>query len=200
MALMYAPETDARESGRDPIDELLALRDSLDFGKRKDEILEGRLIVSPLPVLWHERVCQWLYEEIRETARAKGWFLSRGAEIELPPTRDRIEPDLTILTDVDQLPMLENVMPVSHVLLVAEVISPSGVREDREVKPRACAAAGIPFYLLVDRLTNPATVTLHATPGKDWYAETHSVPVGAKLVMPEPLGLALDTSTLPLPR
>jgi Uma2 family endonuclease len=200
MAVMYAPDTDTRESGRDPIDELLALRESLDFGKCKDEILEGRLIVSPLPVLWHERACQWLYEELRETARAKGWFLSRGAEIELPPTRDRIQPDLTVITDSDQLPMLENLIPVSHVLLVAEVISPSGVREDREVKPRACAAAGVPFYFLVDRLTSPATVTLHASPGKDEYAETHSVPVGAKLVLPEPFALTLDTSALPLPR
>jgi Uma2 family endonuclease len=200
MAVMYAPDTDRRESGRDPIGELLALRDSLDFGKCKDEILEGRLIVSPLPVLWHERACQWLFRELLQVSDEKGWFLSRGAEIELPQTRDRIQPDLAVLTDVDQLPMLENVMPVSHVLLVAEVISPSGIREDREVKPRACAAACIPFYLLVDRLTNPASITLHASPGKDGYAETHSVPAGAKLAFPEPFALTLDTSTLPLPR
>jgi Uma2 family endonuclease len=200
MAVMYAPDTDMRESGRDPIDELLALRDSLDFGKCKDEILEGRLIVSPLPVLWHELACQWLFRELLPVSDEKGWFLSRGSEIELPRTRDRIEPDLTILTDIDQLPMLENVMPVSHVLLVAEVISPSGIREDREVKPRVCAAAGIAFYLLVDRFTTPPSVTLHARPGKDGYAETHSVPAGAKLVLPEPFALTLDTSTLPLPR
>jgi Uma2 family endonuclease len=112
MTVMYAPDTDTRESGRDPIDELLAL---------------------------------------------------------------------------------------SHVLLVAEVISPSGVREEREVKPRACALAGIPFYLLVDRLTNPLTVTVQTKPGKGGYAETHSVPVGAKLVLPEPIAFTLDTSILPLP-
>jgi Uma2 family endonuclease len=199
MAVMYAPEMETGDHGYDPIDDLLALRDSLDFGKRKDEVLEGRLIVSPLPVLWHEMACQWLYEQVRSACAEKGWFPSRGAEIELPPARDRIEPDLAILTDIGKLPMLENVIPVSHVLMVAEVISPSGVREDRMVKPRSCAAADIPFYLLVDRFTDPMTVTLHATPAKDGYVKTHSVPVGGKLRLPEPFSLILDTSTLPVP-
>jgi Uma2 family endonuclease len=200
MAVMYAPEAETQEPEYDPVDELLALRDSLDFGKHHDEILEGRLVVSPLPVFWHERVCQWLFRMLLETCDERGWFISRASEIELPPTRDRIEPDLAILTDADKLPDLENVMPVEHVLLVAEVVSPSGIRDDREVKPRSCALAGIPYYLLIDRLVRPLTVTLFSEPGEDGYRRTVAVHVGGELTLPEPFELTLDTGTLPLPK
>lgn len=200
MALMHAPEIETQEPEFDPIDELLALREELDFGKCRAEILGGRLIVSPLPVLWHELACIWLYEAFRDACGQNGWLASRASEVELPATRDRIQPDLTILNEAGKLPLLEHVMPLSQVLLVAEVISPSGVREDREVKPRSCAAAAIPFYLLVDRFTPKVTVRLHAGPDKEGYLETHSVPVGGLLKLPEPFGLTLDTGTLPLPK
>ena len=91
-------------------------------------------------------------------------------------------------------------MPARHALLVAEVVSPSSVREDREVKPRSCALAGVRFYLLVDRHVEPVTVTLFTEPREKGYAKAESVAVGGKLRIPEPFGITLDTSALPLPR
>ena len=67
------------------------------------------------------------------------------------------------------------------------------------VKPRACALAGIPLYLLVDRFTKPVTVSLYSEPGEDGYGEVTTVTAGEKLHLPAPFNLTLDTSSLPLP-
>jgi len=84
-------------------------------------------------VLWHELACIWLDDQFRDGCQAKGWVVDRAGEIELPPTTDLIEPDLMILRDLDSLPGLESTRPLDHVALVAEVISRSSIREDREV-------------------------------------------------------------------
>ncbi len=84
-------------------------------------------------------------------------------------------------------------------LLTAEVIPPSSIQRDREVKPKACALAGIPLYLLVDRFTKPVTISLHSEPGVNGYTKVTTVTAGEKLQLPAPFDLTLDTSSLPLP-
>jgi Uma2 family endonuclease len=206
MAVMHIPPAESPDWAEVPqeppqvIKDLLDLRNRIDAGKRNSEIIEGRLVVRPKPVLWHERVCRWLDEQVRDVARAKGWFVDSAGEITLPPTDDLIEPDLMVLADADDLPDLESQRPLDHVLLVAEVISRSSIRTDREVKPHACALAGVPFYLLVDRFAKPVTVSLFSIPGPGGYTEVHAVPVGGKLSIPEPFDITLDTTTLPVPR
>jgi Uma2 family endonuclease len=98
---------------------------------------------------------------------------------------------------------LESAVPVEHVLLVSEVVSPSSKRADREVKPLSYAKAGIPFYLLVDRFVEPATITLFSEPSEGGYAKAEAVPAGpdgGKLWVPDPFSITLDAATLPLPR
>jgi Uma2 family endonuclease len=182
-----------------PIQGLLDLRDQIDIGNRRAEVIEGQLIVSPVPVIWHERVCRWLEHSFDEVYAANDWFPDRASEIHLPPTADVICPDFLILRDASTLPDLEFMRPLDRVLLAAEVISAPSVRVDREVKPRACALAGIPLYLLVDRFTKPVTISLHSEPRANGYARVKTVIAGEKLRMPAPFDLALDTSSLPLP-
>lgn len=201
MALMQAPagERYSLPASPDWIAELEAIHDTLDLGHAQVEILEGRLIVSPGPVPWHGAVIAWLMDEFREASSANGWTRLTGTCFELPPTRERIEPDLSILRDKSHAG-LQPLLPAGDALLVAEVVSPSSIREDREVKPRSCALAGIPFYLLVDRLATPTTLTFFSQPGKNGYANADVAHVGSKLRLPEPFGLTLDTGTLPLPK
>jgi Uma2 family endonuclease len=155
--------------------------------------------VSPMAVFWHERVCRWLVRSLDGVCDANGWFGDSAGEIELPPTGDLICPDFMILRDASTVPDLVSTRPLDHVLLAAEVISASSIERDREVKPRACALAGIPLYLLVDRFTKPVTISLHSEPGKDGYADVTTVTAGEKLHLPAPVNLTLDTSSLPLP-
>jgi Uma2 family endonuclease len=183
-----------------PIQKLRDLHDQIDVGPHcRVEIIDGVVVVSPVPVIWHEKACQWLLLSFLEACKANDWFPDSAGEIELPPTGDLIVPDLMILRDPSTLPDFETVRPLDRVLLAAEVISPSSIQRDREVKPRACALAGIPLYLLVDRFTKPVTISLHSKPGKDGYTEVTTVIAGEKLRLPAPFDLALDTSSLPLP-
>jgi Uma2 family endonuclease len=182
-----------------PIQGLLDLRDRIDTGHRRAEVIEGQLVVSPMPVIWHERVCRWLEHLFDEMCAVNDWFPDRAGEIQLPPTGDLVEPDFMILRDASTLPDLESQRPLDRVLLAAEVISASSVRIDREVKPRACALAGIPLYLLVDRFTKPVTVSLHSEPDANGYAKVKTITAGEKLRLPAPFDFTLDTSALPLP-
>jgi Uma2 family endonuclease len=113
--------------------------------------------------------------------------------------RFRIQPDVVIFRDADSLPLMDNVTPLDHVLLVGEVVSGLSIRIDREVKPRLCAQAGVPFYLLVDRFTEPLSVSLYGQPGAEGYTAITTVGVGEKLHLPESFGIALDASALPSP-
>lgn len=181
------------------VDELLRLRERYgEDDSRNDEILDGELVVSPLPARWHEKACQRLFLLLNDLCEAQGWDAMLRAEMELPPNRDRIQPDLTIFRDAASLPDTDNVMPLDHVLLVAEVVSPSSIRRDREVKPRICARAGVPLYLLIDRFTVPPTVTLLSKPRDDGYQKTHTVTIGEKLHLPAPFDFPFDTSSLPV--
>lgn len=202
MGLMAEQRKPAREETPQkpaPVKSLRNVRDQLDTGKSRAEILAGELIVSPIPVIWHERVCRWLVRSFEEACDAHDWFGDSAGEIELPPTGDLIEPDFMILRDATTLPDLESLRPLDRVLLTAEVIAASSIRRDREVKPAACALAGIPLYLLVDRFPKSVTISLHSEPGKDGYAKVTTVIAGEKLRLPAPFDVTLDTSSLPLP-
>lgn len=206
MAVMHVPPDQSAGWPEEPhlataIAGLLDLRERVKTGKRHAEIIDGKLVVSPTPVFWHELVCIWLDDQFRDACRAKGWVIDRAGEIKLPPTSDLIEPDLMILRDPDALPLLEpTTRSLDHVMLVAEVISRSSIREDREVKPHACALAGVPLYLLVDRFTTSTTVSLFSEPGENGYARIDPVNVGEKLQIPGPFDVTLDTASLPSPR
>lgn len=82
------------------------------------------------------------------------------------------------------------------VLLVAEVVSPSSRRRDREQKPRAYAQGGVPLYLLIDRFASPPAVTLFSEPGEDGYGKRQVAAAGEPLRLPKPFGITLDTARL----
>ena len=182
-----------------PIHDLLELRDQFDTGKCRSEVIGGAVIVSPMPVIWHEEACQWLLLSFLGACTANGWFADTAGEVLLPPTGDLIVPDFMVLRDRKTLPRLETRRPLDRVLLAGEVTSSTSIHRDREVKPRACALAGIPLYLLVDRFTKPLTISLRSEPGQDGYDKVATVIAGEKLPLPAPFDLTLDTSSLPLP-
>lgn len=205
MAVMHLPAAQSPGWAEVPpesraIANLRELRERIEIGKQNAEILEGRLVVSPKPVLWHEQACVWLDRVLQAVCDENRWFIDRAGEIDLPATDDLIEPDLVVLSDLDRFSNLESLLPLDHVLLVAEVVSRSSIREDRQVKPRACALAGIPLYVLVDRFTSPLTVSVLASPGPDGYATGSTVKAGETLRLPPPFDVSLDTATLPVPR
>jgi len=191
-----AEDDDARA-----LQELEELYWTLDYGPRhRVELLEGRIAVSPKPAYWHERVVIWLVRGFDPVCEANGWQPTAGADLPLPPTGDIIEPDYLIVKDADAFSNERSAVPSDQVLLVAEICSRSSLRADREVKPLSCARAGIPFYLLVDRFTQPMSLTLMSEPSESGYVRAERVtagPGGGKLDIPAPFGMTIDASKLP---
>jgi Uma2 family endonuclease len=198
------PRDEALTEPEDALDKLEALFWSLgEIPGHRTEILEGQIVVSPSPVLWHNRVVTWLIRQFDQTCDANGWEHGPGVDVPLPPTRDIAEPDYLILKDPEKFSDVERIVPVDHVLLVSEVVSPSSKRADREVKWLSYAKAAIPFYLLVDRFVQPVTITLFSEPGQDGYGRADAVQAGpgvGKLHVPSPFDVTLDTSLMPMPR
>ena len=214
MVLMEAPRSSRRPTGAESgptgaaldddaraLQELEELFWTLDYGPRhRVELLEGRIAVSPKPAYWHERVVIWLVRGFDPVCQANGWEPTAGADLPLPPTGDIIEPDYLVVKDPDAFSNEKSAVPADQVLLVAEICSRSSLRADREVKPLSCARAGIPLYLLVDRFTQPMSLTLMSEPGENGYVRAERVaagPDGGKLDIPAPFGITLDAATLP---
>lgn len=85
MAVMYPPRSDA-------VSMLEELMDSADFGSLRAELLDGKLVVSPVAPHWHERVVKWLERQLQEVCDANEWFASGRTGLALPPARERIIP------------------------------------------------------------------------------------------------------------
>lgn len=82
------------------------------------------------------------------------------------------------------------------VLMVLEVTSHDADtdRRDREGKREGYAAAGIPVHLLIDR--ENCTLTVHSDPDAGSYRHGPSLPYGASVSIPDPVGITLDTEPL----
>jgi Uma2 family endonuclease len=184
-------------------DGLWELFETLDLGELyRIEFIEGRIVVSGVPYVWHERVITWLRDQFADTRRSRGWEESGGSALILETRWTCVQPDLVIFKDPDSIPMLRSEIPLEHALLVAEITSADSRRVDREVKPDSCAKAGIPCYLLVDRFTKPMSITVFSGPGPDGYAGAETVPAGpggGKLHIPAPFGITLDMTAMPMP-
>jgi Uma2 family endonuclease len=202
MAVMDIPRVRRPKPAQAP-DGLWELFETLDLGELyRKEFIEGRIVVSGVPYLWHELAIGWLEDQVADARRAHGWAKSAHSALILETRWTCVQPDLVIFKDPDTIPRLQSEIPIEHVLLAVEVTSRDSKRVDREVKPEACAKAGIPYYLLVDRFTKPVSLTLFSSPDVDGYAATETVsagPGGGKLHIPAPFELTLDASTMPMP-
>ncbi|MGW1197656.1 Uma2 family endonuclease [Streptomyces sp. NPDC002536] len=100
--------------------------------------------------------------------------------------------------------------PVGHFVGHGEWSDPDGVlmavevtstddgtnSRDRQEKPAAYAAAGVPVHLLVDR--DSAEVVGHINPDRKsgCYRDIHRAPFGEQVTLPDPVGITLDTEIL----
>lgn len=170
------------------------LYDSLELPGHRVELLEGRIVVSPVPVILHDLIVTWLSDALREVCAERAWDrLTRGA-VELPATSERIQPDLFVCPS-DESTDGEWLLRAKDVLLAVEVVSPSSRRDDYEVKKAGCARSGVPLYLVID--PHESMVALFAGPSPRGYLRSEAVAFGDKLALPEPFGITLDTATMP---
>ena len=110
------------------------------------ELFDGRIEVSPSPSPAHQRISRRLANALDGPALDRGFEVFEAINVRL--LRERIAiPDLVVL---DNLGFDQLVADAHRVQLVCEIISPTNAANDRVLKVRYYADAGIPWYLLAN--------------------------------------------------
>ncbi|MGH3709260.1 MAG: Uma2 family endonuclease [Pseudonocardiaceae bacterium] len=123
------------------------------------ELLDGTLLVSPAPGVWHQEVGGTLYRllygacppELHVVIAPFEWRGSR---------RTALQPDVLVARRDDLLAVEDGKYLAASPVLAVEVLSPSTRRIDRLSKLSAYEDAGVASYWLVD--PDPETPTLQA--------------------------------------
>lgn len=121
----------------------------LGLGEKQEsiELWDGNLIITPRPTPRHQVVLRALATAL--AAEHTGLNVLTGVTMRLDPDKVVI-PDLVVAGAVD---LDEVVVDSQSVGLVCEVVSASTEAVDWVLKRQYYAAAGIPWYLLVDEET-----------------------------------------------
>ena len=152
------------------------------------ELLDGALVVSPVPAVAHQRLVRNLARSRRQLHEG---FAFDGLNV-------RVGRDRTMVADIVVLnkPGLDAVIiEPDPVALVVEVACPSDAWVDRLVKPEAYARAGIPTFLRVDRDHTDAALDANnysLTPEEFVSARA----VEGRLVIDKPIPADLDLAAL----
>ncbi|MGI5505635.1 Uma2 family endonuclease [Lentzea sp. CA-135723] len=139
-----------RHVGPWSLDDVLSLPED---NSQRIELVDGMLLVSPLGSVRHQEV---VFDTAASLRGACPVHLKTTIELNVLLSNGRLViPDFTVVK-----PREAGVMfPVSDVVLVGEVFSPSTRLNDEGLKRSLYADARIPYYLMVD----PSRVVVEAT-------------------------------------
>ncbi len=165
-------------------EEYLALGETVD----RVELFDGSLIVSPAPTFGHQHLSRRLANALEPAAQPRGLQVYEAVNIRLRTGRLSI-PDLVITPETPMATVLLNAVDVR---LICEITS-TNAATDNVLKMHYYAAAGIPWYLLVDP-GNP-TLSLYQLDGDHYVLDQKAGP-GELLRFTEPIALDLDPATL----
>ncbi|MGA4840963.1 Uma2 family endonuclease [Streptomyces sp. G45] len=163
------------------------------------EFIDGRIGVKGLPDSEHGEIIAWLRRQCERQRRDLRLYSARHGltveEWQCPTGRAR--PDGSLAPE-GYFRGKPDWADASGVFMTVEVTSYDSDthRRNREVKPGAYAGAGIPVYLLIDR--HSRTVVVHSEPDPEAgeYALTQTARFGAKVALPELIGVTLYTAEL----
>jgi Uma2 family endonuclease len=149
----------------------------------KTELIEGAIIVTPLPDAEHAEILV----ELNHQLCLHGWYCS------WPPPLGKVIPGLTVARRAYFHRGSGEIWQTSQgVSLVVQVTSSSAFI-DRDPKRRGYAAAGIPLYLLIDRKRKETV--LFGEPRDGDYAVAEHRPLCDPIPLPEPFSFTLEGFT-----
>ncbi|MBG0813210.1 Uma2 family endonuclease [Planomonospora sp. ID82291] len=160
----------------------------------RTEVIDGSLIVSPVGTPEHARIAMRLYSALLPIIEERGWDgFSGNVDVSIDGPRDPVEPDF-VLAPADCPRWGTRELLSSGLFMVAEIVSPGSVIDDRDRKPDLYAMGLVPVMLLIDPVAAPATVTVFSDPKGGEYQTVSRVAVGSPLHLPAPVDFTLDTS------
>jgi Uma2 family endonuclease len=175
-----------------PWEELLWVWRRTDIPKGcKSEIIDGVVTVTPYSGVAHHDVSEPLQRQLHDVI-PRSWGIYQRLALALPSRLELYVPDLAVVPEEALRGPGDDPVRAGAAELIVEITSAATARADRVTKPAGCADAGVPLYLLIDRLAagGPA-VTLYGDPHGGTYRVLTSVPCGAPVELPPPFGLTL---------
>ncbi|MGW7359751.1 Uma2 family endonuclease [Streptomyces sp. NPDC054802] len=157
------------------------------------EIVEGNIVMSPLRP-FHNQTIMLLWMQL-EPQLGPQWGLM--SDVAVPFSGDfEFCPDLAVIPAAERDRNLSS-YPADLLELVIEVVSPSSVRNDYEVKDRQYGARGIANYLTFD--PRKGEMVARWNPGPSGYRGRDTHPYEDVIVVETALGkLSIDTGKLPV--
>lgn len=112
------------------------------------ELVDGELLVTPAPGVWHQVVVGRLYAALAEYLKRRPDTLVLFSPADISWDREKlVQPDLFVFPAAE---VSRSWKTVRTLLLAAEVVSPSSARGDRLVKRRLYQRQGVAAYWVVD--------------------------------------------------
>lgn len=174
--------------GRWTFDDLLALPES-DW---RFEIIDGGLLMTPPPGLYHEGLWLKLRDLIKDAVPADHLVLGSPG-IDMDPSY--LIPDVTVVRR-DAVRQGRRLAHSSELLLVVEVVSPGSVSTDRFLKPAKYAEAGIPHFWRVE-FQPELSLTAYALPdGATGYTEVGTWTAGQTAPIRAPFHVDIEIAEL----
>ncbi|MEV6298253.1 Uma2 family endonuclease [Actinoplanes sp. NPDC051861] len=158
---------------------------SLGETSERIELFDGSLHITPRGTPRHQHVSA----SLRAALPPAGLHILGAVNVRCGTDRITI-PDLVIAADID---LDEFVVDASAVRLVCEILSPSNSTTDQVLKKHYYAAAGIPWYLLVD--PKSGTMQLFQLDGESYREHSTAAP-GVPLRLTEPVDVSIDPADL----
>ncbi|MGH3899526.1 MAG: Uma2 family endonuclease [Pseudonocardiaceae bacterium] len=163
---------------------------ALPADRRRIELLDGSLLVSPSAGYRHQRLSSQLWLAL-SAATLEGFEVLEAINVRVAPGRILI-PDLAV---VNTPGADRTVAEPADVALVVEITSPGNAMVDRAIKPEIYASAGIAHYLLIELgAESPTAVVFGLRRGR--YLPVRRVGPGERLRLDEPFGVDVDLAAL----
>lgn len=148
------------------------------------EVIDGVLFLTTLPSYFHQWICSRVFRALMMQIDDVGYGLTTWAPIGLLMAGcDPVQPDIVVVRREDQGMIYDrriNGVPA----LIVEILSPSNIEKDTEIKRATYARAGLPEYWIVRPATRDVLVLSAPEPASGSYLRALRVAPGETLQSP----------------
>jgi Uma2 family endonuclease len=156
----------------------------------KVEIFRGRAIMSPHAGVDHQTIGRQLAYPLHRAARRAGFWAY--PEINVIDGDDLYIPDVSVFrkSGAGQL-----AMDIADALMLVEIVSASNRRRDVIDRPRAYAAAKVPWFMRIEFRKRVPSIVLHELIDGE-YQPVLACAAGTTFAMTEPFPFSIDPAAL----